>query len=398
MSTLLQKFYHHRIRSILFIITISVMLLTCILQVHHIVDMTWFIVFSLVLVFFGAKFDLFNSGPLKRLTQSFHSQIGQTIYSWIALPLYLQLVPLALQKLCVQIQLLMGFSQHISDIMGILLILASWLLLLPVVTTIALPLPSSRRSTIIEIFWLILIVFDSYTSYPSMLILNNDFSNNVLQAFVVNGVIALPLLFIWLATRLSLANVVLPRPNWAHLYRHWWGSLLILLVIMMFWGSNATGLKAITWHPSFFSLAFRAGVGEELLFRFFILILIYRVLKQNKHRVLWTIWSQALLFGLWHTSNILAGAPISGVIGQVIFAITFGIIMGQIYAWSGNIILVMMIHGVGDYLAFIATDSVLAETATWHDIAQSVVWLIVVMIVSYVLTTYCWQNARLLKS
>ena len=72
--------------------------------------------------------------------------------------------------------------------------------------------------------------------------------------------------------------------------------------------------------------------------------------------------------------------------------------MGQIYAWSGNIILVMMIHGVGDYLAFIATDSFLAETATWHDIVQSVIWLIVVMIVSYVLTTYCWQNARLLKS
>ena len=94
-----------------------------------------------------------------------------------------------------------------------------------------------------------------------------------------------------------------------------------------------------------------AGVGEELIFR---KILLGFMLKKNEDKYITYIIICAALFGVVHLSNLFYGAPVVGVICQVISASMAGIMFGFVYYNSRSFILCALIHTFYDIAALMS--------------------------------------------
>ena len=86
----------------------------------------------------------------------------------------------------------------------------------------------------------------------------------------------------------------------------------------------------------FVFMSVMAGVGEEVLFRGFLL----------HHGVAWLgapmgLALSSLLFGLVHALSL----------AYVIFASVLGLALGLLYLWSGNLLVPIVAHGVYDVAA-----------------------------------------------
>jgi len=86
------------------------------------------------------------------------------------------------------------------------------------------------------------------------------------------------------------------------------------------------------------ALAIMAGIGEELLFR--------GVLQGGLENPLGTWWAlliASLLFGLAH-----ALTP-----AYFVLATLMGVYLGLIYVWTSNLLIVIVIHALYDWLALL---------------------------------------------
>jgi membrane protease YdiL (CAAX protease family) len=98
------------------------------------------------------------------------------------------------------------------------------------------------------------------------------------------------------------------------------------------------------------------GINEELAYRGLSLGGLARRLP-----VFWAVVSSALLFGLSHIINLLAGSAPSLVAKQVIFTTCGGLLFGWLYVFSGrNLWLIAIVHAVHDFL--VVTPSVTGAT------------------------------------
>ena len=94
-----------------------------------------------------------------------------------------------------------------------------------------------------------------------------------------------------------------------------------------------------------------AGVGEELVFR---KILLGFLLKKNEDKYIKYIIICGMIFGVIHLSNLFYGAPVVGVICQVIAAFMAGIMFGFVYYNSRSFILCATIHTFYDIAALMS--------------------------------------------
>ena len=94
-----------------------------------------------------------------------------------------------------------------------------------------------------------------------------------------------------------------------------------------------------------------AGVGEELIFR---KILLGFMLKKNEDKYITYIIICGVLFGVVHLSNLFYGAPVLGVICQLIASSMAGIMFGFAYYYSRSFILCALIHTFYDIAALMS--------------------------------------------
>lgn len=94
-----------------------------------------------------------------------------------------------------------------------------------------------------------------------------------------------------------------------------------------------------------------AGVVEETAFRALPISFMMRNWKEEK-KIPVIITISAVCFGLIHAQNVFAGAPLPITIVQVVGAGLMGVLFSAVYLRGGNIIPVMIMHGLTDYICF----------------------------------------------
>lgn len=124
-------------------------------------------------------------------------------------------------------------------------------------------------------------------------------------------------------------------------------------------------------------------IQEEWFFRFAILSLCLRALKNNRHQIEWAVCSNGILFGLWHFANGFAGQSWSATFEQMLSAGAAGLLFAAIYLYTRNIGFPIVIHFLNDFLGLSSSASMIMSapgTIDWlTTIGQVVVFILIVI-------------------
>lgn len=121
-------------------------------------------------------------------------------------------------------------------------------------------------------------------------------------------------------------------------------------VFDLFTHFNSFSMVHLTFNT--FAQAIESGLLEETM-RYVIVIILLEWLAQKQHKVSWTIIISSLLFALAHMSNALSGQNLVSTFVQVGLAFSSGVFYCVLFLYSGKLWLVILLHGVYDYLVFI---------------------------------------------
>ena len=97
----------------------------------------------------------------------------------------------------------------------------------------------------------------------------------------------------------------------------------------------------------FLATAIAVGIAEEMIFR----VAGYRVLVASGSSVKKAIFISALLFSLFHLTNLFLGIG-TGIIIQLINAFIMGVVFAYIYYKTESILYVMLLHFMWDFSSF----------------------------------------------
>ncbi|MBR3131337.1 CPBP family intramembrane metalloprotease [Candidatus Saccharibacteria bacterium] len=99
------------------------------------------------------------------------------------------------------------------------------------------------------------------------------------------------------------------------------------------------------------AVVFGIGIAEELLFRGLVQNILSDIFgKKTRKAVIWTVIITGLLFGAAHLTNInVEGANWSYVATQALVVCGMGMIYAAIYARSGSLWAVALLHGLWDF-------------------------------------------------
>ena len=98
------------------------------------------------------------------------------------------------------------------------------------------------------------------------------------------------------------------------------------------------------------AIALMAGFCEEAAFRGLALSTAMRTVKDQRG-ITRAVLLTAILFGLVHGSNVLAGADPTGTLVQVLFTVGMGVFMAALYLRTGNLATALLFHILHDILA-----------------------------------------------
>lgn len=141
-------------------------------------------------------------------------------------------------------------------------------------------------------------------------------------------------------------------------------------------------------HIFFLSTSLSVGLFEELLFRLLIFLTIYKLLYQERpKRLLYSIIVSSLIFAMVHFSNMLnPNYEKISVFVQVLSAFFLGLLLQCLFIKFRNIILIIILHGVFNYLGMYK--SVLLPKVsdvdipyTTSDLISSIISVLIISIV-----------------
>lgn len=137
--------------------------------------------------------------------------------------------------------------------------------------------------------------------------------------------------------------------------------IIIPLAIMMLSLTDAKSIdEQMIW--MILGTAISVGIAEELIFR----VAGYRVLLASGRSARNAILLSAVLFSLFHLTNLLSGVPISTMPIQLVNTFMLGVVLAYIYFQTKSILYPMIIHTIWDFSAFIGnafgTASLLSAT------------------------------------
>ena len=118
-------------------------------------------------------------------------------------------------------------------------------------------------------------------------------------------------------------------------------------------------------------LALMVGFGEETIYRG---IAVQALLPKG---IMPAALFSALIFGLLHFANLLAGADPLATAVQVVFAILYAIVLTGPFVYTGFLWPLILLHGAQDFIAFWSTGSIV-NTST-PSISETLTTLILIL-------------------
>ena len=116
--------------------------------------------------------------------------------------------------------------------------------------------------------------------------------------------------------------------------------------------------KGITLQILYISLT--AGIVEEMAFRHGIVSTLLKN-KNQKDQLYKVVLVSCLVFGLFHATNLIAGANLPSTINQVLTSTCFGIYFSILYMRCGNLLYPIILHTIHDIYAISSSSEVTAE-------------------------------------
>ena len=238
----------------------------------------------------------------------------------------------------------------------------------------------------IFVLWMFWNVIYPYFNLPLDLI-----NNPKLSALLTTGAVGAMGYFILITTVMRAWHLSWPglKPHFSGDF-NWW--ILLLLVVLFFVAALAPLLSGFKLpnHQRVFELtctAFESGVGEETLFRFALLGVLFDALHNVQQRLPIALVTSAVLFGLMHLSNILlTGQPVSLTIYQALNATLVGLFLAVTYVYTGQLWLVMLMHFTSDWISFVTSNSSqIVGTLTSAD------WLSLLLIAVVIIVLTIWM-------
>lgn len=221
------------------------------------------------------------------------------------------------------------------------------------------------------------------------------------MAYEKTAVVYLVVLTIVLVNNLDIRSLGFQTENFAR-------SLLVGLVYYLAYGIALYGtffalVYAVTGHvvivgydvgPSLFVfpfMVFCVGISEEGLFRGFMQTRLARIHTKRKALVI-----QALLFGFWHFIwHVTPFDPI-GMSIHVSGSFIFGLVFGQFYTVSGNIIPLVLAHGLVDTIGYGAVLNPRLETMEIFVSGAELLSFLVGITILVLCTKFLGGKARIL--
>ena len=171
---------------------------------------------------------------------------------------------------------------------------------------------------------------------------------------------------------------------------------LFLFFISINYVTKISSEFEITFHKNFLFIVntLLTGIFEELLFRLFLFVGIYKYLFNFEYdNLVKTIIVTSLIFGLAHISNFFnQDYDKSSVIVQIIFAFGIGIFFQSLFIYSKNILIPIILHFVVNYLGMYKSKLINHEVLTTSEYTLSDFFTstaIMLLILILVITPLC---------
>ena len=363
----MQSVFFHRVKvtfQTLYLIMITVLLLLnwfC-LDFHNFgVNM---VVYTVLVVAFGFKFDFFDAKHFPLLTKRFK-------YNWLNIvnyPLqtliFFNLFPYPTSNYS-NVFKNAGKFLHFTTAAGQFNVwgyvgsfILSLLILFPLIFTITIPKVKSMMQFIV-------VTIEIIVAYVMYLMLSVNFIMGLFGDLTDPGEIISLLAILLIVTPfvyINLVNQNLPLPQLLGKGKSLTIKTVLVLVVLFigaFCIDSAVWLHPFnTWKaPSIENIVFalRSGIGEELIFRGLILGIGVNALKNYKNSEIKGIFVSSLFFGLMHLVNMAAGDDVMAVISSTIDAVGIGFIFAVLYVLTHKLTLVIAIHCVWNLLQEIIT-------------------------------------------
>lgn len=113
-----------------------------------------------------------------------------------------------------------------------------------------------------------------------------------------------------------------------------------------------------------FILCILIGIFEEVLFRGWVQNKFIEKFGNTRKEVILSIFLSAIIFGVFHSTNLMAGQGTLMTIMQVIQTIGVGVYLGSVYYRSKNIWNVILLHGMYDFSVMLANANYLKDPST----------------------------------
>lgn len=126
-------------------------------------------------------------------------------------------------------------------------------------------------------------------------------------------------------------------------------ALLIIPGILYSLSSLLNASIAPTLHS--IAISAQAGITEEIVFRALPIAFMMRAYKFDEKKIPVAVLISSAVFGLFHFSNLLLGAPPIATTLQVLNAFAIGVFFGAVYARTGNILFCLLNHTLHDIFA-----------------------------------------------
>lgn len=240
--------------------------------------------------------------------------------------------------------------------------------LLPTIYQLALPnLTSTKSKIILLLFW-----FGFYPGTSSNLKLYLT-EENLLFHFLTTSHLFAAILLTGL-TILMMRTWSLSWPEWPSQSKWQVSTLVIMIMVTGYLLVFNTFSDGQTWQDKLFSFSYqplhlkweylfraiKAGLSEEVLFRYFILVCLLNHFSRSgrlKRAIFLSISLSSLIFGLVHSTNLLTGQDLPNTSMQILYATAIGFLFAVLYLYTGKLSLAIIYHALIDVLAFSVRDS-----------------------------------------
>ena len=115
-----------------------------------------------------------------------------------------------------------------------------------------------------------------------------------------------------------------------------------------------------------------------------VLFLSLKAFSKRKNQLVWVIVINGVLFGLWHSSNLLAGQAINATLNQMVFAVGMGMLFAAVYLYTQSIAVTMVVHFLLDVFSFSYANGNFLM-ASPDDIGWVETWILLIVVVAVAL-------------